>query len=264
MQPLAYYFKLSLKLIACAVIVSGCESTDEDVGAAKPAANAPIAPPSSLGQTKSEGHKAIDGTQGYPGADRNDVEVVLPYGDVVNKQRTAEEQRRREHAARATDREVAGVSQDSASAKKLGDVDRALGLESSENGNAPSFTLGVQKIKDLFKEKQFEEALIETNDLLKYYPRSAQLLLMKGTLHQRLSQVDLALTSYERAFEFEPSRKLQAQISSLKQVVREREEMRRSREGVVKPGGAAVKIETIPAIAPAAKPAATPDGGKTP
>lgn len=268
MQPLAFYFKFSLKLIACATIVSACESTsDEDIGAAKPAANAPIAPPSSLGQPKAEGHRGMDGMQGYPGADRNDVEIVLPYGDVVSKQRSAEEQRRREHAARATDREVAGVAQDSTSAKKMGDVDRVLGVESSDNANAPSFTLGVQKVKELFKDKQFEEALIETNDLLRYYPRSAQLLLMKGTLHQRLSQVDLALTAYERAFEFEPSRKLQAQISSLKQVVREREEMRRSREGVVKPGGP-IKIETVPQGATpspsVAKPTATSDGGKAP
>lgn len=182
----------------------------------------------------------------------DDGELAMPVDPSLlpgsEKRLTPVEQRRREFNARRTDQEVVGATRatDDTLGRDLGDIDRKLKVTPEENsGQAPSFTLGIQKVKELFKEKLFEDALIETNEMLRFYPKSAQVLLMKGTLHQRLGQVDLALSSYKRAYEYEPSRKLLAQIESLQRVVTERESLRPTREGLVVPGGVQ-EIKVLP------------------
>jgi hypothetical protein len=151
------------------------------------------------------------------------------------------ERRRKESTLKSLDSELSGgrKSMDERHTKELSDVERRLGLEPEDEsiGKLPSFTLGVQKIKELFRAREFEEALLELSELLRHYPKSPQLLLMKGTLHQRLGQLDLSLAAYEKAFEWEPSRKLKAQIDSLKRRIEERESLRPKREGIVIPEG---------------------------
>jgi hypothetical protein len=59
---------------------------------------------------------------------------------------------------------------------------------------------------------------------------------MKGTLYQRLNQIELALASYERAYDIEPTRKLLAQIEHLRSVLNDRAEIAKPRSPIVLPG----------------------------
>ncbi len=137
----------------------------------------------------------------------------------------------------------------SAYAQDLGELDSELGLEpqNSIQDKRPSLSLGVARIKRLFQQRKLEPALIETNRMLEFYPRSPQLLLMKGTLHQWQGQLDLALVAYREAATRRPSPKLAAQIRYLELKIREREALKAKRwvEGEVIPGGPE-SIESIP------------------
>lgn len=129
-----------------------------------------------------------------------------------------------------TDAEIAANAGQGEFEKKLGDFDRVLDV--SEEGNrpmTPSFIGQTQKIREMFQARKFEDALVETNELLLHYPRSAILWTMKGTLHLRLNQNDLALAAYEKSFDIEPSRRLMAQIEDLRRLASERELLRRNR-----------------------------------
>ncbi|NBO39179.1 hypothetical protein EBU99_11415 [bacterium] len=144
-------------------------------------------------------------------------------GDPLSKSR---EQARMQR----TDAEIAAISGAGEYEKKLGEVDSQLDVsEESNRPMTPSYTLMTQKIRDLFHKGRFEDALVEVNDLLLHYPKSALLWTMKGTLHLRLSQNSLSLAAYERAFEIEPSQKLQSQIEDLRRLASERESLRRQR-----------------------------------
>jgi predicted Zn-dependent protease len=55
-----------------------------------------------------------------------------------------------------------------------------------------------------FKEKNFEMALIELNQLLAFYPNSPKLLKMKGTLLVKTGNRDLAMRSWQRALDLTP------------------------------------------------------------
>lgn len=137
----------------------------------------------------------------------------------------------REHSRmQRTDSEIGSISGYGEFEKRLGEIDRALDVsEAALRPMSPSFTLQTQKIRDLFREKRFEEALVEINELVIHYPRSSLLWTMKGTLHLRLSQRELSLAAYERAFDIEPSERLLAQIEDLRRLYRERESLRQQR-----------------------------------
>lgn len=129
-----------------------------------------------------------------------------------------------------TDAEIAASSGLGEFEKRLGDVDRVLDVsEDTNRPMTPSFTAQTQKIRELFRGSRFEDALVETNELVLYYPRSALLWTMKGTLHLRLQQNDLSLSAYEKAFDIEPSQRLLAQIEDLRRIVSEREGLRRQK-----------------------------------
>ena len=209
---------------------------------ALPGPGARISPPPGAEKSKKE-RQAVDKLlAGLPDEARDGGELSIPADPALTPESTGRsaEERRRDFQARQTDEELTGGARslDERHTKDLGDLDSQLKVTPEENaGQGPSFSRGIQKVKELFKNRSFEEALIETNELLHYYPASAQLLLMKGTLHQRLGQIDLALAAYSRAFEYEPSKKLKAQIDHLKRLVAERESLRKPLEGIVVPGG---------------------------
>lgn len=146
-----------------------------------------------------------------------------------------------EFKARTTDKEMIDFEGGSGSIhdQELGEIERELELvpEEQVSQKRPSLALGMQKIKKLYKKRNFDSAIIEVNALLEFYPRSPQLLMMKGTLHQWLGQIDLALASFEQAQFFRPSPKLNAQVKYLRLKVREREQLRSKIKGEVIPGG---------------------------
>lgn len=60
---------------------------------------------------------------------------------------------------------------------------------------------------------------------------------MKGTLHLRLSQTDLSLAAYEKAYDLEPGGRLLAQIEQLRRLVGERETLRQKKAEGLAPLG---------------------------
>jgi Flp pilus assembly protein TadD len=70
---------------------------------------------------------------------------------------------------------------------------------------APSYSLGLARIGDFFKARQFEYALIEINQMLAFYPNSPRLLKMKGTVLIKMQQFNLAAVAWEKARSLTPN-----------------------------------------------------------
>lgn len=107
-----------------------------------------------------------------------------------------------------TDRELIGVMPklSSQSAPKVALLDRSMGLMPSEKpSQGPSYTLSLARIKRLFEKKRFEYCLIEINNTLAFYPNSARLHKMKGTVLLRLNERDLAAQAWQKALELNPN-----------------------------------------------------------
>ena len=254
MQPLACCFKTRKNAVLCspkipfyrdgflwncfivscmstAFFCSGCQSVpNPETAESRSASGGPVGkielPQAPAGAATSQGSS----WSRLPGELRNSSgEVSLPLEGYTADQSNITE-RRKTHRARRTDQEVAGNSRKSMDERHgaaIGTLDQNLELEPVETeNNAPSFSLSVKNIKDLYKKRKLEEALIETNELIRFYPESAQLYTMKGTLHQKMAQLDLALKSFQRAYEIEPSRKLLSQIEHLESLTRQRDELR--------------------------------------
>jgi tetratricopeptide (TPR) repeat protein len=224
------------------------EEEDLEVHEKKSRTGVKIAPPSGAASPRSDGKAVDDLFRSLPEDARDDGEVSLPAEglgmELVNPEeieRRRLENRRRELLLKAVDDEQSGGRKalDERHTRELSDIERRLGVESNDPGleKPPSYTLSVQKIKDLYRARDYEEALILLTDTLRHYPRAPQLLMMKGTLHQKLGQIDLAAQAYQRAFEYEPSRRLKAQIDYIRRLQAERERLRPRREGIVIPLG---------------------------
>lgn len=98
-------------------------------------------------------------------------------------------------------------------------MDKAFGLESRDaKPGAPSYSLGLAKVRKLFSEKNFEYALIEANQMLAYYPTSGKLHKMKGSIYFRLNNLELAEKAWVRALEINPKdRRLQKGLERLRE-----------------------------------------------
>lgn len=87
-------------------------------------------------------------------------------------------------------------------------MDSAFGTSESEGPKqAPSYTMGIARINDFYKKRQFEFALIDINNLLNFYPNSPQLLKMKGTVLLRMRNLPLAELAWIKALEISPEDK---------------------------------------------------------
>lgn len=106
-----------------------------------------------------------------------------------------------------TDKELVAALPDVAKRKPedAAMLDSAFGVGTPEGPvQSPSYTIGIAKVNQLFREKNFELALIELNNLLAYYPNSPKLLKMKGTLLIKTGNRDLAMRSWQRAYDLVP------------------------------------------------------------
>ena len=175
----------------------------------------------------------------------------------ASSSRKAEKERLLEGRARSTNAELTEMEGGIGSEfdAELGQLEGDLGLEPHESSKekVPSLAVGVARIKSLYKKRRFDAGLIEVNRMLEFYPRSPQLLMMKGTLHQWLGHLDLALVSYRQAAMYRPGPKLAAQIRYLEMKIRERENMRGWAEGDVIPGGPESVETTYPGAVPEPK-----------
>lgn len=108
----------------------------------------------------------------------------------------------------STDKELVAALPDLAKAKssKTGLLDSAFGVAPPEGPvQSPSYTLGIAKVNQYFKERNFELALVELNNLLAFYPNSPKLLKMKGTLLVKTGNRELAMRSWQRALDLAPN-----------------------------------------------------------
>lgn len=110
--------------------------------------------------------------------------------------------------AATTDKELVAALPDVAKQKpdEVAMLDSAFGVGTPEGPvQSPSYTIGIAKVNQLFKEKNFELALIELNNLLAFYPNSPKLLKMKGTLLVKTGNRELAMRSWQRAYDLTPT-----------------------------------------------------------
>ncbi len=85
-------------------------------------------------------------------------------------------------------------------------MDAAFGVGSPDGPvQSPSYSLGIAKVNQYFKERNFELALVELNNLLAFYPNSPKLLKMKGTLLIKTGHRSLAMQAWQRALDLSPN-----------------------------------------------------------
>lgn len=84
-------------------------------------------------------------------------------------------------------------------------LDSAFGTGDAEGpAQAPSYTLGIARINENYKKRNYEIALIEINNLLAFYPNSPQLHKMKGTVLLKMRNLPLAELAWIKALELAP------------------------------------------------------------
>ena len=87
-------------------------------------------------------------------------------------------------------------------------LDGAFGVGNREGPDqAPSYAIGISKINQHYKAREYEYALIEINTLLTFYPTSTKLLKMKGTVLVKMHNYALAEKSWTKALELTPGDK---------------------------------------------------------
>lgn len=96
-------------------------------------------------------------------------------------------------------------------------LDGAFGVGEAEGPRqAPSYSLGISKINEYYKRRQYEYALIEINNLLAFYPNSPKLHKMKGTVLVKMRNLKLAELAWIKALQLTPQDKtLQAALERL-------------------------------------------------
>lgn len=193
-----------------------------------------LPPPGSTQPAQRARQDLVDQVLGVEKGADSSTEVKLPAsvmglrpGDVTGDPISVQREQSR---LKRTDAEISATSGAGEFERKLGDFDRVLEVTEDENKPmTPSFIQSTKKIRELFTLKRYEDALVETNELLLHYSKSSLLWTMKGTLHLRLSQTDLSLAAYEKAFDLEPAGRLLAQIEQLRRLVGERETLRQKK-----------------------------------
>jgi tetratricopeptide (TPR) repeat protein len=237
MRHLAFTFKCACALL---LLLSGCVSSPSGASEqSRQKVNSSekktlkIAPPAGTERAETQAREGAVAELMQSSSSAGDLnsEFALPASALGLKETDISEdpvlKARQESKMTRSDAEISSSFGGNELERKLSDVDRTLNFSEEQAGQLkPSYLTVTQRIRNHFAARRFEEALVETNELLLHYPNSSLLWTMKGTLHLRLRNTDLSIASYEKAFEFEPSSQLQAQIEQLRRLVSEREKLR--------------------------------------
>jgi tetratricopeptide (TPR) repeat protein len=131
--------------------------------------------------------------------------------------------------AASTDREmVANLPQlDAMKPTDSALMDGAFGVGKPDGpSQSPSYVLGIAKINELFRQRNFEFALIEINNLIAFYPNSPQLFKMKGTVLSKMNQLVLAESAWLKALQLTPNDvPLRRAIDRLQKMIITRQQM---------------------------------------
>jgi hypothetical protein len=170
----------------------------------------------SLGSTKRREPfviRSATGSQEYTveipeNSSRYDIQIPLAEITPAGSTTASDLSGRRAANPANTDKELVSALPDIAKEKssKTGMLDSAFGVAPPEGPvQSPSYTLGIAKVNQHFKERNFELALVELNNLLAFYPNSPKLLKMKGTLLVKTGNRELAMRSWQRALDLAPN-----------------------------------------------------------
>ncbi|NRA67343.1 MAG: hypothetical protein HRU19_22860 [Pseudobacteriovorax sp.] len=136
-----------------------------------------------------------------------EYEVMVPLA-LANNGQTVDRKLSKVRNPQLTDRELIAQfpSLDAATEEERMLLDKAFGV-SEEGGprQAPSYSVGLAKLNQLYRKREYELALIEVNNLLAFYPTSARLYKMKGTILRKTDDLRLAEKAWIRASELAPS-----------------------------------------------------------
>ncbi len=206
---------ISIALIA----MTSCASTQD---ASTPTINTGSIAYPFIGETRSLGStkrrepfviRSATGSQEYTveipeNSSRYDIQIPLAEITPAGSATASDLSGRRAANPANTDKELIAALPDLAKEKssKTGMLDSAFGVASPEGPvQSPSYTLGIAKVNQYFKERNFELALVELNNLLAFYPNSPKLLKMKGTLLVKTGNRELAMRSWQRALDLAPN-----------------------------------------------------------
>lgn len=170
----------------------------------------------SLGEDRDDGDRFIIrsavGAREYsieiPGAAR-DYDVQVPLADLGESDDDVLTGKRPKSLSNpvTTDKEIVSalprLERDRATDTAL--MDSAFGAGGADGPRqAPSYTLGLAKVNDLYKARKYEFALVELNTLLVFYPNSPKLHKMKGTVLVKMRNLPLAELAWIKALELDP------------------------------------------------------------
>lgn len=88
------------------------------------------------------------------------------------------------------------------------DLETDMGLQAVEEDlprGDRSYLGALDRIKNLFRERRHEAALLEVEEMMREHPTDPKLHAMRGTLLDRLGYADLARQSWNQALKLEPS-----------------------------------------------------------
>jgi len=134
------------------------------------------------------------------GAD--DYDISIPLTALPNDDGKA-----KVHNPQLTDRELLSTmpTADREQERDRSLLENAMGVGTQDGPDqGPSYSLGLAKVNQHYKVRNYEYALIEVNQLLSYYPNAARLYKMKGTILLKTGDLSLAEKAWLRASELDP------------------------------------------------------------
>ncbi len=99
--------------------------------------------------------------------------------------------------------ETGGVA--AATKQRVTAADREM-FEDKAGGKAPktSYLSGITRVRDFYKARNYELALVHAVDLEKEFPNDEKLLAMKGSIYKKLGRAKLARETWERVLQINP------------------------------------------------------------
>lgn len=80
----------------------------------------------------------------------------------------------------------------------------AGGKADAPEAGKPSYLLTLSRVKDLYRTRNYELALVELVELEKQYPNDERILSMKGSLYERLGNKNLARDAWQQVLTLNP------------------------------------------------------------
>jgi tetratricopeptide (TPR) repeat protein len=81
---------------------------------------------------------------------------------------------------------------------------QTAGKPANGGGAKPSYLLTLARVKELYRTRKYELALVELGELEKQYPDDERILSMKGSLFERLGNKNLAREAWQQALALNP------------------------------------------------------------